>query len=345
MGRKLSGSGAASAYALELGGGYQLPGQLPIFGTGGFVAINRTSDFIVPDDVFSIRVRVVGGGAGVSSAGSTSFGAFLSATGGTAAVGAVPGQGGVGHGGDFQAAGGPGGAGLRGGGGAAGSELGDGGAGGAGGTHSGGGGGAVGGKNGGSGLNALERMGGGGASPFAHGQTPAESPTTVAAGGPDITGRGGFGPHNPGSRIVPHVLWGFFGGGGYSRPGGTQAAPGGSGAGGAGGRASSSLAQPGGHGGICGGGGGAGGSSSAKAGVGGFCWSDQLDNPPYAVDASTSRIGGGAGGNQIRAGGGGGGYARGVLSVLPGQVIPCTVAMQSVELDDGVSGGLIIVEW
>ncbi|MEC4630020.1 hypothetical protein VSS86_20060, partial [Bacillus safensis] len=70
MGRRLSGSGAVSAYALELGGGYQLPGQLPVFGTGGFAAINRTGDFIVPDDVFSIRVRVVAGGAGASSAGS-----------------------------------------------------------------------------------------------------------------------------------------------------------------------------------------------------------------------------------------------------------------------------------
>lgn len=345
MGRHLSSAAALLGSTALVGlGGYVLPGQLPVFGSGHFTSITRSGDFRVPDDVTVIRVRVLAGGGGSSlPGGSTSFGAYLSATGGQNAVGATPGLGGVGVGGDFQAAGGAGGAGIRGGGGAAGSELGDGGAGGAGGTETGGGGGAVGGKIGGAGLNVMERRGGGGASPFGHGETPANDPDAWARGGHDITGRGAGGYHNAGGIMVPHLLFGFFGGGGTNTPsnGGT-AAPGGSGAGGAGGSRTSTSNARGGYGGVCGGGGGGGGVG--LGGWGGVAYDETIALQPLNISSTWTRLGGGMGGDGTRAGAGGGGYARGVFAVAPGQIIPATVAFQSLA-DGGASGGLIIVEW
>lgn len=341
MGRHLSGASASAMGAAA--GAYTLPGQLPAFGSGRFLIFTRSQSWTPPAGVLEVRARVLGGGAGITSGGASSFGAYCSASGGQPASGAVAGVGGAGSGGDFQSAGGAGGAGFRGGGGASGSELGPGGAGGAGAATSGGGGGAVGGKVGGAGLNAANRFGGGGASAFENGAAPADSSGLGGAPGPDITGdRSSF--HNNGALALPHPLFGFVGGGGRATTPTGQS--GGSGAGGAGGGTSSANAGGrGGWGGACGGGGGNGGEE-AQGSAGGFCWSAWDKTAPTTVNGSQElRIGGGMGGTLARAGGGGGGYARGVFAVPPGQPIPITVAEQSAWHTDGVSGGLVVVEF
>lgn len=130
-----------------------------VFGTGRVVVISTTQAFLIP--ATSIRVRLWGAGAGntgagggfamkvlsgltvgqsvtatigvkgVSAAGgSTSFGAYFSASGGTSASGGVPGVGGVGIGGDVNNTGGASASGSNGGGGGAANLLGRGGAGG-----------------------------------------------------------------------------------------------------------------------------------------------------------------------------------------------------------------------
>lgn len=340
MGRYLTGASASAMGAAA--GAFVLPGQLPTFGTGRFLVFTRSQSWTPPVGVLEVRARVLGGGAGLTAGGSSSFGSYCSATGGQPASGAVAGVGGVGAGGDFQAAGGLGGAGFRGGGGASGSELGTGGAGGGGGATSGGGGGAVGGKVGGAGLNNGPRFGGGGASVFGNGSSPPDSEGMPGIPGSDLTGDR-ISLNNNGLVTLPHPLFGFVGGGGKAQT--VTGQSGGCGAGGAGG--GTSAATPGGRGGwggACGGGGGAGGDD-AQGGVGGFCWSAWDKSAPSTVGGQELRIGGGMGGTQARAGGGGGGYARGVFTVEPGQPIAITVAQQGDNYTQGVSGGLVIVEF
>ncbi len=352
MARYISSAGQNGRFGtLGAGSTIWLPGRLPLFGHGLFQPYTRSGVFTVPDDIYRLRVRVIGGGAGQEAAQSSSFGALLSATGGQPGAGTLGGAGGIGVGGDFRADGGAGGPGFRSGGGAAGSELGVGGRGGDGGpsaTGSGGGGGGVGGHRGGSGVdNAAPRAGGGGGSPIEAGQDASLSETAgMTLGGADITGRF-HGYHNAGAFALAHLLDGFVGGGGMGMTGGGSRAGGsGSGGGGCYSRATSGAQVPAGRGGFCGGGGGA-GSNGGPAGVGGVCWPD-TDGPPTTNTALSilyeARIGGGMGGTNARAGGGGGGYARGEFDVLPGQQFPVTVALQSSE-ETGVSGGLILVEY
>lgn len=350
MGRFISTQNRNAATSLGAGG-VILPGALPTFGTGRFLVISKSRIWRVPDEVHRVRVRLVAGGGGYTTAGqSTSFGTLLSATGGQPGNGQVGGAGGIGIGGDFQASGGRGGHGLRSGGGAAGSELGAGGNGGAGNANStgaGGGGGGVGGNDGGAGINVVEVAGGGGGSAFGSGENASNVAGVIKYGGPDVTGRyHGF--QNSGNLSLKHLFDGFIGGGGYSSSGTSTGTSGGSGAGGAGsyGRSTASAVSKSGRGGFCGGGGGA-GQNTSGGGFGGVCSVDTEALPSIGPSAQLIelRVGGGAGSNgDAGSGAGGGGYARGEFDVEPGQTITVTVAQQS---DDSlaVSGGLVLVEW
>lgn len=126
-------------------------GELAPFGYGCFTAYDyRTPSgiYVVPANVFALRVRLVGGGGGGGAqtvttgnggdGGTTSFGGIVSATGGKGGEGGAVGSAapGIGIGGDINASGGSGGSGRAagdnlagGGGGASGSILGDGGSG------------------------------------------------------------------------------------------------------------------------------------------------------------------------------------------------------------------------
>lgn len=317
MGRRLSASTALSGS----GAAILLPGQLPVFGSGRLRVFRSSQSWTVPAGVSSIRVRVNGGGAGLTEAGSAaSFGNLISATGGGMPSGATPGTGGVGLGGDFQAAGGRGGAGARGGGGAAGSELGDGGNGGAGSSGSGGGGGAVGGKDGAPGIAGAQSVGAQGASPY-------ETPSGVS----QARDFWGAAVGNPGLDPWVHPIQAFVGAGGMCSSYSANGGPGGAGAGGAG---AGSTGATGGAGGVLGGGGG-----GQTAAVNGGAINPTL-TPILSNAMAAGAIGGGSGGDAARAGCGGGGYARGVFAVLPGQTFQVTVPPAPT-----ASSGLVIVEW
>lgn len=336
MGRRLSSSSAlTSPNGMTL-----LPGQMGVFGTGRYEVFFESGTFTPRPGVFRARVRVWGGGGGVTADGGTSsFGALMSATGGTRGVGEVAGLGGVGVGGDFQASGGPGGAGEGGGGGAAGTELGTGGAGGiAYALGRGGGGGAVGGKRGGNGGASGPGSGAG-----VLGQGLDNAPTITQGFVPDLLGQRSYPALNlaPVAKgdapffIHPFVGFAFTGGGGaYDNNWQPAQMSGGEGGGGCGGHVDlSSNLMAGGHGGVFGGGGGANvAAGSTKAGGRGGWLADNR------------WIGGGQGGAKGRAGSGGAGYARGEFAVTPGVGVPVTVAAGG-STSTGQSAGLVIVEF
>ncbi|HBY42989.1 MAG TPA: hypothetical protein DEH03_04770, partial [Brevundimonas sp.] len=107
MARYISSAGQNGRFGtLGAGSTIWLPGRLPLFGHGLFQPYTRSGVFTVPDDIYRLRVRVIGGGAGQEAAQSSSFGALLSATGGQPGAGTLGGAGGIGVGGDFRADGG-----------------------------------------------------------------------------------------------------------------------------------------------------------------------------------------------------------------------------------------------
>lgn len=344
MGRRLSSSTALSSS----GGAHLLPGQLSPFGSGRFEVFFVSGAFTPKPGVTRVRVRVWSGGAGTTQDGRASgFSNLISASGGTRGVGDVPGVGGQGIGGDFQAKGGDGGAGEGGGGGAAGSELGDGGPGGIAAPLShGGGGGAVGGKKGGDGGAAGP---GTGASPFEPGFDNQVSTSGSAPRiGRDIEGAWltKIAPLNALGLMIPFPGYAFFGGGGSANSNSAVLArSGGVGAGGGGGAAGN--AADGSYGGDFGGGGGAAvpASGTYQGGFGGrhVTLTPEVNLNSLSIAPLDRLIGGGCGGGKGRAGSGGGGYARGELTVVPGQAIPITVGAQNLGLM--VSGGLVVVEY
>lgn len=308
------------ASTAAVGTGFLLPGQLPTFGQGSFRTFFSNSNFTVPPGVTRLRLRCHGGGGQLtepSTGGTASVGALISATGGLRGTGVgfgtAGGAGGQGFGGDFQASGGAGGAELGGGGGGAGSTLG---VGGAGGVGPGGGGGAVGGFAGASGAS-----GGGGASPF-------EVSSNGVLGGRDMRGVANTRQTNslpPVSlnttgAILPFPMFAFTGNGAS----GSSSVPAGPGGGGAGIAGFGS--------GIDGGGGGGGPNT-----VGGMSQYGVPSTVPtnVAEGLNLSRGCGGAGGTNTFTGCGGGGFAYGVFTVTPGQVLPVVAG----------NGALVIVEW
>lgn len=218
-------------------------GYMGEFGNGLWRVFTANGNFTVPNGVDKIRVRVVGGGAGVNGAGygggggcgyahgefsvtpggnysvtvgaggasnqaggTSSFGALISATGGALASSSSPwtgGAGGIGIGGDFQASGGQGGNGGN-------SSTSPGGGGGAGSQlGSGGRGGTLAGQRGGGGGIVGDAAGGYGGSPFGNG--------TTAGPAPDIRGiavTSGPGSDNAINAVIRFPFDGFTGGAG-----------------------------------------------------------------------------------------------------------------------------------
>lgn len=302
-----SGPSAGFPYPRGMGGflGYYRGGNWRTFLSSG--------TFIVPAGVTSIRVRVVGGGAGASgfSGSTTSFGALISATGGGASAG------GSGIGGDFQANGGGSAAftsSIGTGGGGAGSQLGNGG-------DSGTGGGGVGGGTGG-GTSGPSGSGGGGS---------AYGVGTPRTGAPDAYGNVGSPTFQAtvtnitnsqtvqSFPMVARFPFEFFLGKGGGPGADGAASCGNDGGSGGGGGASRVI---GGNGGWGGGGGGCG--TPGTGGGGG--------------------IGGGGGGVADR-GGGGGGFAIGVFTVVPGTSYFVTVATPATSTGGPGGPGLCVVEW
>lgn len=296
-------------------------GYMGIFGTGQYQCFLNSGNFVVPDEVSSIRVRVVGGGgAGGGSGtpggagGTSSFGALISATGGQggrAGTQSGTSAGGEGIGGDFQSKGGSIGTTTNSGGGAAaGSQLGDGGT-------------SVGGAGGGVGGGDAQDCGG---SAFGKGFGGVSGPD---ANGESFTSRQFVGTSFPSPQSLSQIRFPFelfTGCGGaictavvstslYDVP-----MSGGSGAGGSS-VVNSGYGKP--RGGIGGGGGGSTGITGTP-GHGG--------------------IGGGGGGNQGY-GGAGGGYAHGVFSVVEGASYAVTVGDAGLGPSGRGGPGLVVVEW
>lgn len=241
MGRSASNAVAGSAGIITTSSDMPISGK---FGTGRVAVISSTQAFLIP--ATSIRVRLWGAGAnsggggggfamkvlsgltigqsvtatvgvGAATGGTTSFGAYLSATGGKQ-VNGVAGDGGVGVGGDVNTTGGSSGAGSTGqlGGGGAANLLGRGGNGGA--ANQAGGSASSGGGSGGTSSYA-GTIGGFGMAPFGE-------------FGIDLIGCGSgtSGPSGNGLSEAPSPPnSGNGGGGGAGKPGGFPGGGGGSG--------------------------------------------------------------------------------------------------------------------
>lgn len=234
-------------------GGAGVQGGVGGAGGGGGFAMGLCA--VTPGVTYTVIVGAGGATAGAAG-GTSSFGAFLTATGG---LGGATRTGGAGSGGDFQSTGGNGGTGVGAGGGASASQLGDGGNG-AGSGGAGGGGGGVGGNH------ATTAAG---ASAFGS--------TSDQTGSPDVVGArsSAAGTTNAINAPLRFPFDGFVGGGGAGSTGGNF---GGVGAG-SGANTTSNIGGGGGGGGVAGnssglgdgapgGGGGSGPSQFGRGGVG-----------------------------------------------------------------------------